>query len=101
MGTDYSFLLRGDFIAVYSFFRRGSGGGGADLLSLVTSDRTQGKGMKLCQGKFKLVIRKWSFTERVVCHWNRVPKGVVTAPSLSEFKEQGVGLDDPNGSLPT
>ncbi|KAK4807113.1 hypothetical protein QYF61_018454 [Mycteria americana] len=32
--------LRGDLIAVYNFLMRGRGGGGADLLSLVTSDRT-------------------------------------------------------------
>jgi len=32
--------LRGDLIAVFNFLKRGSGGGGADLLSLVTNDRT-------------------------------------------------------------
>ncbi|GAB0203564.1 hypothetical protein GRJ2_002822000 [Grus japonensis] len=39
--------LRGDLIAAYSFLTRGSKGAGADLLPLVTSDRTQGNGMKL------------------------------------------------------
>ena len=39
--------LRGDLITAYSFLRRGSEGAGADLLPLVTSDRTRGNGMKL------------------------------------------------------
>ncbi|GAB0185420.1 mitochondrial enolase superfamily member 1 [Grus japonensis] len=39
--------LRGDLIAAYSFLTRGSEGAGADLLPLVTSDRTRGNGMKL------------------------------------------------------
>jgi len=33
--------LRGDCIAVYTFLKAGSGGGGAALLSVVTGDRTQ------------------------------------------------------------
>jgi len=43
--------------------------------------------MKLHQGKFRLDIRKRFFTETVVGHWERLLREVVTAPSLSEFKQ--------------
>ncbi|KAK4813720.1 hypothetical protein QYF61_020927 [Mycteria americana] len=83
--------LRGDLIKVYTFLKRGSGAGGADLLSLMTSNRIRGNGMKLHQGKSRLDIRKRFSAERVIGPWNRLPREVVTAPSLSEFKEH---LDD-------
>ncbi|KAK4819801.1 hypothetical protein QYF61_011595 [Mycteria americana] len=49
---------------LYSFLRRGLGEGGADLFSLVSSDRMHGNGSKLCQGRFRLDMRKHFFTER-------------------------------------
>ena len=83
-------MLSGGLITVSSFLKEGSRGGSADL-SLLTADRIQRNGMKLHQEKFRLDMKKRFFTERVASHWNRLPREVVTAPSLSEFKKH---LDD-------
>ncbi|KAK4820863.1 hypothetical protein QYF61_007868 [Mycteria americana] len=61
--------LRGDLIALYNYLKGGCREVGVGLFSSPRLD-----------------IRKFYFTERVIKHWNRLPREVVESPSLEVFK---------------
>ena len=88
--------LRGDLSVAFQYLKEAYKQEGEQLFLRLDSDSTKENGLKLRQGKIRSDVRREFVTQRVVTHWNRLPKEVVDAPSLEAFKAR---LDVALGSL--
>ncbi|KAJ7397260.1 hypothetical protein BTVI_136919 [Pitangus sulphuratus] len=70
----------------YNFLMKGRRGAGTDLFSVVTSDRTQRNGLKLCQGRLSACIG----SQDPYCGWDMVMKKCTTLEeslSMSQWEQ--------------
>ena len=88
--------IQGDFIAAFEYLKGESKQEGEQLFAWIGSDRARGNDFKLRQWIFRLDIRRKFFTQRVLMHWNRLPRETVDVPSLEAIKAR---LDVALGSL--
>ena len=88
--------LRGDLTATFQYLKGAYKKDGERLFTRSCGDRARGNGFKLKEERFRLDTRNKFFTQRVVRHWNRLPREVVDAASLKVFRAR---LDEALGSL--
>ena len=72
---------RGDLIALHNYLKGGCGEVAGQ--PLFPGDR---EFLRFCKERFKLAVRNNLFSERVVRHWNKLPRKVVESLSAQVFK---------------
>jgi len=57
------------------------------MVTCLTSDSMRGNGVKFCQGRFRLDIKR-NFSERVVRNWKGLPRDVGVSLSMEALKKR-------------
>ena len=79
---------RGDLIQAYKIFQGVDDIEPANVFTLASYKSTRNQGNKLGQSYCKTDIRKFSFSNRIVENWNKLPKEIKEAPSVNAFKNR-------------
>ena len=83
-------FLRADLIDVFRTFFKGFDGLEPNAFFTLSDRVCRDHDLKLYKNQATLDIRKYSFSQRVVNEWNRLPSCVVDSNNVNNFKD---GLD--------
>ena len=77
---------RGDMIEVFKILNGFYDDSVAPVLLRNYDTRTRGNDLKLLHSRSRLDVRKYSFANRIVGIWNKLPNWVVLSDSVNSFK---------------
>ena len=79
--------LRMDLIMTYKILH-GTVHLSRDYFFLMNSNPTRTNGMKIYKNHCNKNTRRYSFSQRIIDHWNKLPSEIVNAPNLFLLKTQ-------------
>ena len=88
--------LQEDLTVAFQYLNEAYKQEGDQLFTWSNIDRGRGNGFKQKKERFRLNVRKKSFTQKVMRHWHRLPGEIVDAPFLGVIKAR---LNGALGSL--
>ena len=78
--------LQGHLIVACQYLKGAHRKAGEGLFVRKCGDKTRNNDFKVKDSRFRLDIKKKFFTQRVVRHWNRLPREAEDDPSLKALK---------------
>ena len=78
--------LRGDLIETFKILKGIEDIDATKLFTLSHMGTTRGHSLKLFKQHSRINIRKFSFSQRVVDTWNKLPRGAISCQTVNQFK---------------
>ncbi len=80
--------MRGDMIEVFKIIKQFDNVASDKFFTLSNIGRTRGHYLKVNKVNSRLDVRKYSFSQRIVNDWNKLPTNCVEAVTVNQFKNR-------------
>ena len=80
--------IRGDLIEVFKIFKGFEDISWMDFFELAKTSQLRGHRLKLFRRRSTLDVRKYSFSQRIIDEWNKLPEELINCNTVSNFKKK-------------
>jgi hypothetical protein len=80
--------VRGDLIEVFKMFKGLEDISWEQFFELARISQLRGHRFKLFKRRFNLDVRKYSFSQRIIEEWNKLPEELIDCKTVSNFKKK-------------